>query len=87
MENSKTIFNSVTFCKDAYEVAEGVDALVIATEWNEFRALNLDRVKKLVRQRSSSTFATSTISTRMQSRGFAYICVGRAEDVRVREHV
>ena len=87
MANSKTIFTGVEFCKDAYEVAEGVDALVIATEWNEFRALNLDRVKKLVRQPVIIDLRNVYDPTRMKAEGFAYTCVGRAEDVRVREHV
>jgi UDPglucose 6-dehydrogenase len=87
MENSKTIFKGVTFCKDAYEVAEGVDALVIATEWNEFRALNLDRVKKLVRQPVIIDLRNVYDPTRMKAEGFAYTCVGRADDIRVREHV
>src|SRR6185295_8390279 len=46
MENSRAIFENVTYCDDAYETAAGADALVIATEWNEFRALNLERIKK-----------------------------------------
>src|SRR5258708_11235487 len=44
VENAKKIFDGVTYCNDAYETAEGADALVIATEWNEFRALKLERI-------------------------------------------
>src|SRR5438128_6573126 len=40
VENSRAIFENVTYCEDAYETAKGADILVIATEWNEFRALN-----------------------------------------------
>jgi UDPglucose 6-dehydrogenase len=87
MENSKSIFSGVTFCKDAYEVAEGVDALVIATEWNEFRALNLERVKKVVRKPVIIDLRNVYDPTRMKAEGFAYTCVGRAEDIRVRERV
>src|SRR5260370_37843823 len=49
-ENAKKFFDNVTYCRDAYETASGSDALVIATEWNEFRALNLDRVRRLLPQ-------------------------------------
>ena len=87
MENARTIFDGVTFCKDAYETAEGVEALVIATEWNEFRALNLERVKKVVRKAVIIDLRNVYDPTRMKAEGFAYTCVGRAEDIRVRERV
>lgn len=87
MENSRTLFDSVTFCKDAYETAEGVDALVIATEWNEFRALNLERVKKVVRQPVIIDLRNVYDPTRMKAEGFAYTCVGRAADILVGERV
>jgi UDPglucose 6-dehydrogenase len=87
MGNAATFFEGVTFCKDAYETAEGVDALVIATEWNEFRALNLERVKKLVRKAVIIDLRNVYDPTRMKSEGFVYSCVGRAEDIRVRERV
>ena len=50
MENAKTMFENVTYCDDAYETAEGADAMVLATEWNEFRALNFERIKNALRQ-------------------------------------
>ena len=87
MENARTIFDGVTFCKDAYETAEGADALVIATEWNEFRALNLERVKKVVRKAVIIDLRNVYDPTRMKAEGFAYTCVGRADDIRVRERV
>ena len=37
-------------CEDAYDASEGADVLVIVTEWNEFRALELGRIRKLLRQ-------------------------------------
>jgi UDPglucose 6-dehydrogenase len=87
MDNARAIFDGVAFCKDAYETAEGVDALVIATEWNEFRALNLERVKKLVRKPVIVDLRNVYDPTRMKSQGFAYTCVGRAGDVAVQERV
>src|SRR5688500_13986371 len=50
MENSKQFFENLTYCDDAYQTAEGADALVLATEWNEFRALNFERIGKALRQ-------------------------------------
>jgi UDPglucose 6-dehydrogenase len=87
MDNARTIFDGVTFCRDAYETAEGADALVIATEWNEFRALNLDRVKKLLRRPVIVDLRNVYDPQRMRSEGFHYHSVGRADDVRVRERV
>jgi UDPglucose 6-dehydrogenase len=50
METSRTIFPDIQYCKDAYEVAEGSDALVIVTEWNEFKNLDFEKVRSLLRQ-------------------------------------
>jgi UDPglucose 6-dehydrogenase len=46
MEQAKKVLQGVVYCSDPYECAEGSDALVIATEWEEFRALDLDRLKQ-----------------------------------------
>ena len=45
MEQAKKVLPDVTYCDDAYECAQGADALVIVTEWEQFRALDLDRLK------------------------------------------
>ena len=82
MENCKSIFTDVTYCEDAYETAAGADALVIATEWNEFRALNLDRIKKQLRQPIVIDLRNVYDPKRMRAQGFDYFSVGRADDVR-----
>lgn len=87
MDNARSMFDNLTFCHDAYETAEGADALVIATEWNEFRALKLDRVKKLLRRPVIVDLRNVYDPQRMKLEGFQYHSVGRAEDVRVRERV
>jgi UDPglucose 6-dehydrogenase len=46
LEQAKPMLNGVTFCENPYEVAEDADALVIVTEWDAFRALDLDRIAK-----------------------------------------
>ncbi len=50
MEQAKREMPGVTFCADAYACADGADALVIVTEWEQFRALDLDRLKAVMRQ-------------------------------------
>lgn len=83
-QNAGAIFDGVVFCHDAYETAEGADALIIATEWNEFRALNLERVRKALRQPVIVDLRNVYDPQRMRAEGFHYTSVGRAEDVRVR---
>src|SRR5690606_5336047 len=48
MDEAEKVLQDVTFCRDAYTAAAGADILVILTEWNEFRALDLARIKHLM---------------------------------------
>ena len=50
IERSRTLLPAVEYLKDAYEVAAGADAIVLVTEWNEFRQLDMARVKHLMRR-------------------------------------
>ena len=50
MEQARPLMPEVTFHDDAYGAIEGADALAIVTEWDAFRALDLDRVKTLLKQ-------------------------------------
>jgi len=77
MDNAKTMFDNVTFCRDAYDAAKDADVLVIATEWNEFRALNLTRIKSLVRQPQIVDLRNVYDPQRMKAEGFRYFSVGR----------
>jgi UDPglucose 6-dehydrogenase len=78
MNNARTMFRDVTFCHDAYETASGADVLVIATEWNEFRALNLDRIRKELKQPIIVDLRNLYDPNRMKNLGFEYTCSGRA---------
>jgi UDPglucose 6-dehydrogenase len=49
MENSRRILPDLTYCQDEYETAEHCNALVIAAEWNQFRNLDLLKIKKLLK--------------------------------------
>ena len=77
MDNARTMFENVSFCRDAYDAAKDADALVIATEWNEFRALNLGRIKSLVRQPLIVDLRNVYDPQRMKAEGFQYFSVGR----------
>jgi UDPglucose 6-dehydrogenase len=83
-KNAQSIFTDITYCGDAYETAADADVLVLATEWNEFRALNFERIKKALRQPSVVDLRNIYDPQRMKALGFNYISVGRAEDVRKR---
>ena len=79
MNNAGRMFKNVTFCHDAYETAQGADALVIATEWNEFRALNLQRIRGQVKQPVIIDLRNVYDPQRMKSEGFTYVSVGRRD--------
>lgn len=77
MEGAKRIFKDVVFCKDAYEVATGSDLLIMMTEWNEFRQLDIKKLKKLMRQPSIVDARNIYDPNQMREIGFNYIGVGR----------
>jgi UDPglucose 6-dehydrogenase len=79
MTNAGKIFKDVTFCHDAYETAKQADALVIATEWNEFRALKLERIRTLLKQPVIIDLRNVYDPQRMRSEGFTYVSVGRKD--------
>ncbi|HET7706543.1 MAG TPA: UDP-glucose/GDP-mannose dehydrogenase family protein [Thermoanaerobaculia bacterium] len=82
VENAKAFFENVTYCDTAYTTAEGCDALVIATEWNEFRALNLERIKTALKSPVIIDLRNVYDRVRMRGEGFQYFSVGRADDMR-----
>jgi UDPglucose 6-dehydrogenase len=79
MKNAARFFSDVTFCRDAYETADGADALVIATEWNEFRSLKLERIRTLLKQPVIIDLRNVYDPERMKSEGFTYVSVGRGD--------
>jgi UDPglucose 6-dehydrogenase len=83
-KNAQSMFTDITYCNDAYETAADADVLVLATEWNEFRALNFERIMKALRQPSVVDLRNIYDPQRMKALGFNYFSVGRAEDVRKR---
>jgi UDPglucose 6-dehydrogenase len=65
-------------CKDAYEAISGADGVVILTEWNEFRALDLARVKALLKRPLMVDLRNIYRPGMMEEAGFTYVSVGRA---------
>ena len=70
---------SIEYCADPYAAAAGVDALVILTEWNQFRALELGRLRKLMRAPVVIDLRNVYEPAKMAAAGFRYLSVGRAE--------
>jgi UDPglucose 6-dehydrogenase len=81
-ENAKNIFADLEYCADAYTTAEGADVLVLATEWNEFRALNFERIGKALNQPVIVDLRNIYDPHRMAALGFRYSSVGRVDDRR-----
>lgn len=69
--------DGVTFCSDAYEAAEGCDAVLVATEWNEFRNLDLGKVRKAMRGNVLVDPRNIFDVTKARSMGFQYFGMGR----------
>jgi UDPglucose 6-dehydrogenase len=69
--------DSLVFCKDAYEAAQGADALLIATEWKEFRSPDFDRLKSLLVRPLIFDGRNLYDPALMQRLGFEYFAIGR----------
>jgi UDPglucose 6-dehydrogenase len=77
MEEASKHVPQVVLCDDSYAACEGADALVIVTEWNQFRMLDLERVKSLLRQPVVVDLRNIYEPGPMREAGFTYVCVGR----------
>ena len=77
MENAKKILPEITYCSDAYEVAKGSNAIVLITEWNQFRRLDLERIKKLLYSPVFVDLRNVYEPEQMKRLGFKYCGVGR----------
>ncbi|HUC62810.1 MAG TPA: UDP-glucose/GDP-mannose dehydrogenase family protein [Alphaproteobacteria bacterium] len=77
MDEAKKLLKDVVWCKNAYETMEGADALAIVTEWNEFRALDLARVKTLMKTPIVVDYRNIYEPDAMAAAGFAYSSIGR----------
>ena len=79
MAEAKKLLPDIVYCDDAYGAIDGADAAVIVTEWNEFRVLDLPRVRKLMRAPLIIDLRNIYSPAEMVGAGFAYHSIGRAE--------
>ena len=77
MEQAKLHLANVDFASDAYACANGADVLVIVTEWDAFRALDLDRIKATLTQPIIVDLRNIYRPADIRAKGFKYISVGR----------
>ncbi len=77
MDKARGVLKGVTFCKDAYEAAEGCDGLLLVTEWDEFRKLDLARIKSVMLHPFLLDGRNLFDPVKMASLGFQYKSVGR----------
>ena len=77
MEEAKHDLTDITYCGDAYEAMDGADAVVILTEWNEFRALDLPRVKTLLKAPLLIDLRNIYTLDEARNAGFEYHSIGR----------
>lgn len=77
MKEAQKIIPSIKYCKNSYEAVKGADALVIVTEWNQFRNLDLDRIKKLLKEPYFFDLRNVYEPRKLKEKGFKYFCMGR----------
>ena len=77
MEEARKSLPDIEYSKDEYDAISGADALVLVTEWNQFRALDLEKVKSLLKSPKIADLRNIYEPATMRERGFEYIGVGR----------
>lgn len=78
MENAKKLLgNKVQYAKDAYEAVKGADVLVILTEWNQFKKLDLEKLAKLMKHKRMVDLRNTFRVEDVASAGFEYVGVGK----------
>jgi UDPglucose 6-dehydrogenase len=82
MKQARSVLENVEYADNAYSCIDGADALVIVTEWDAFRALDLQRVRSLLKRPVLVDLRNIYRPDDMQARGFTYVSVGRAEQPR-----
>ena len=77
MDKARSLLKKVKFCKDPYETARNSDALIIVTEWHEFKTMNLGRIKKSMNSPLIIDGRNIFVPEEMKKLGFRYISIGR----------
>ena len=78
VQEAAKVLQGVKYCSSPYEACEKADALILMTEWNEYRALDLDRIKTLLKEPIFIDLRNVYPPEMMKEKGFRYYSVGRA---------
>ncbi|MBQ9688839.1 UDP-glucose/GDP-mannose dehydrogenase family protein [bacterium] len=71
--------DKIKYCSHSYEALEGADAMLLLTEWNEFRRPDFDKIKSLMKTPLIFDGRNQYDAKRLKERGFSYVCVGTSE--------
>jgi len=82
MHEASKVLDGVVFRDGPYDAIEGADVVVILTEWDQFRALDLDRIKLLLKQPVMVDLRNVYRPEDMKARGFRYTSIGRPDSAR-----
>jgi UDPglucose 6-dehydrogenase len=77
MKNARQVLPDITYCRGAYSALKGADAVVILTEWNEFRNLDLKRARGLMSGPHFFDLRNIYEAEVVKQAGFEYVCMGR----------
>ncbi|NQT24443.1 UDP-glucose/GDP-mannose dehydrogenase family protein [candidate division KSB1 bacterium] len=78
MDEAKKVIPDITYTTAAYDTAKDADVLIFMTEWNQFRNLNMDRIKTLMKTPIVVDLRNIYDPEKMRKLGFKYVCVGRS---------
>ncbi|MER3499998.1 MAG: UDP-glucose 6-dehydrogenase [Candidatus Fervidibacterota bacterium] len=78
MPKARAIFPQITYCENAYDAATGCDAVAVVTEWNEFRQLNLERLRQVLRQPFLFDGRNIYHPNKVKQAGLHYFGIGRS---------
>ena len=77
MENARKLLgNKVVYAPDAYEACRGADVLVILTEWEDFKAADLNRVRSMMKTHKILDLRNMLDAETVKAAGFDYSCIG-----------
>ena len=77
MNNAKKENSNLIFCNSAYDACEGASAIIIGTEWNEFRALNFKKISKLLKEKIIFDLRNIYNAEDLKDLGFKYFGIGK----------
>jgi UDPglucose 6-dehydrogenase len=77
MSEAAKVLPGISYAEDEYEAVKGADALVFVTEWNQFRALDMGRIRDLMRSPKIADLRNIYDPADMRELGFEYVGVGR----------